>query len=879
MKRALTLALFAGIVVALGLMGLQQAAAQSGITVTRGISPSSVPAEGGEVTVTINIDGAYSVGSVVEKLPDGFNYVGGSVIPTDIEPEVDGQDLRFPLLGELSFTYKVMTSASAGPHNFPSGSKLVYGLDRNEVFTVGDDLVTVAAAQSGITVTRGISPSSVPAEGGEVTVTINIDGAYSVGSVVEKLPAGFNYVGGSVIPTGIEPEVDGQDLRFSLLGELSFTYKVMTSASAGPHNFPSGSKLVYGLDRNEVFTVGDDLVTVAAAQSGITVTRGISPSSVPAEGGEVTVTINIDGAYSVGSVVEKLPDGFNYVGGSVIPTDIEPEVDGQDLRFPLLGELSFTYKVMTSASAGPHNFPSGSKLVYGLDRNEVFTVGDDLVTVAAAPSDDTCLGTLSVDEAVMGEWSSSCESTARAGWYARYYSFTLTEGSAVIITLESSTDPHLFLRAGAAKSGTVAHENDDIVVGTETNSRIQETLVAGTYTIEATTYGAGETGSFTLTVSDPGGDTGTMPGPSDDTCLGTLSVDEEVMGEWSSSCESTARAGWYARYYSFMLTEGSAVTITLESSTDTHLFLRAGAAKSGTVAHENDDIVVGTETNSRIQETLVAGTYTIEATTYGAGETGSFTLTVSDLGGDTGTMPGPSDDTCLGTLSVDEEVMGEWSSSCESTARAGWYARYYSFTLTEGSAVIITLESSTDPHLFLRAGAAKSGTVAHENDDIVVGTETNSRIQETLVAGTYTIEATTYGAGETGSFTLTVTMPGPSDDPCLDTLSADGAVSGEWSSSCESTARAGWYARYYSFTLTEGSAVTITLESSTDPHLFLRAGAAKSGTVAHENDDIVVGTNTNSRIQETLGVGTYTIEATTYGAGETGSFTLTVLSQ
>ena len=88
-----------------------------------------------------------------------------------------------------------------------------------------------------------------------------------------------------------------------------------------------------------------------------------------------------------------------------------------------------------------------------------------------------------------------------AGRYARYYSFTLTEGSDVTITLESSTDPYLYLREGAAKSGTAAHENDDIVVGTDTDSRIQATLVDGIYTIEATTYSAGETGSFTLTVS------------------------------------------------------------------------------------------------------------------------------------------------------------------------------------------------------------------------------------------------------------------------------------------------------------------------------------------------------------------------------------------
>ena len=67
------------------------------------------------------------------------------------------------------------------------------------------------------------------------------------------------------------------------------------------------------------------------------------------------------------------------------------------------------------------------------------------------------------------------------------------------------------------------------------------------------------------------------------------------------------------------------------------------------------------------------------------------------------------------------------------------------------------------------------------------------------------------------------------DDTCLDTVSVDGAVSGEWSSSCESTDQVGSYARYYSFTLSEGSEVTISLESSTDTYLYLRAGEAKSG--------------------------------------------------
>ena len=267
--------------------------------------------------------------------------------------------------------------------------------------------------------------------------------------------------------------------------------------------------------------------------------------------------------------------------------------------------------------------------------------------------------------------------------------------------------------------------------------------------------------------------------------------------------------------------------------------------KSGDLLHENNDIVLVTNLNSRIQETLAAGTYTIEATTYSVGQMGSFTLTVSGLGDVTTPMPPPgpmpTDDPCRQTLPGDDTVTGDWADDCESAVGARGYARYYSFTLAEEaeeSEVTITLESDTDPYLYLREGEVKAGAFLHENDDIVAGTNTNSRIQVTLVAGTYTIEATTYSSGETGSFTLTVSglgdvttptptpEPMPTDDPCRQTLSDDGTVTGEWASSCESTTRMGSYARYYSFMLAQETEVTITLESSIDTYLYLREGEA-----------------------------------------------------
>ena len=85
------------------------------------------------------------------------------------------------------------------------------------------------------------------------------------------------------------------------------------------------------------------------------------------------------------------------------------------------------------------------------------------------------------------------------------------------------------------------------------------------------------------------------------------------------------------------------MSITLESNdADTYLYLRAGEARSGEFLYENDDYPEAGDTDkSQIQETLAAGSYTIEATTYSAGETGSFTLTVSGLGTTGATPPGP----------------------------------------------------------------------------------------------------------------------------------------------------------------------------------------------------------------------------------------------
>ena len=137
------------------------------------------------------------------------------------------------------------------------------------------------------------------------------------------------------------------------------------------------------------------------------------------------------------------------------------------------------------------------------------------------------------------------------------------------------------------------------------------------------------------------GSTETTPGT--DECGEILLGDGSVTGQWAAGCDSAVSDRGHARYYSFTLAQESEVTISLESQdANTYLYLRKGEnAKSGAALHENDDAETGNSSRSQIRATLAAGTYTVEATTYETGETGSFTLAISGLSGTGTTAPGP----------------------------------------------------------------------------------------------------------------------------------------------------------------------------------------------------------------------------------------------
>ncbi len=136
-----------------------------------------------------------------------------------------------------------------------------------------------------------------------------------------------------------------------------------------------------------------------------------------------------------------------------------------------------------------------------------------------------------------------------------------------------------------------------------------------------------------------------------------------------------------------------------------------------------------------------------------------------------------------------------------------------------------------------------------------------------------------------GAFALFSIGGATAQQACIQPLAGNGTVSGSWDNTClsENTPLGDYnypigtrYARFYTFTLSAPSTVTMELRSSTDTYMYLMQGTGKTGTIQDYNDDVTRNENPNSRISQSLTADDFTIEATTYDVETTGSFTLTV---
>ncbi len=574
-----------------------------------------------------------------------------------------------------------------------------------------------------------------------------------------------------------------------------------------------------------------------------------------------------------------------------------------------------------------------------------------------------------------GEWSRACLSGRRENTYARFYTFTLMQTSAVTITLESRTDTYLYLLAGTGSDAPVFDENDDI--SSNLNSRIRRTLEPGDYTIEATTHYRNKLGSFTLTVD------GVTFGASSGDRVALTALYHATDGDnWERSDNWLTDAPldeWYGIYTD---EQGRVIRLDLEGSNlsgeapedidaissllylnwvnishnqltgklpliltelahieyfyfDNNLSLCASSdvgfqAWAQSLVGFRGDNCADREALIALYRATDGDNWSYSANWLTDAPLDEWHGVVTDEQGRviklhlnnnllTGQLPPGLDDLDrlqalelegnqltgpippeLGNLGELDEILlhnnqltGSIPPEIGNLDNLVYLSLYQNQLTGSIPPEIGNLENLKSLEL---SRNQLTGSIPLELGNLdnlrflkLVYNQLTGCIPADLRGIAYNdFDILNLPFCESAIHTPIPTQtppptpiptqtPPPNPDPttseCIQPLNAT-VTEGEWSRECLSGRRENTYARFYTFTLAQTSAVTITLESRTDTYLYLLAGTGSEAPVFDENDDI--SSNLNSRIRRTLEPGDYTIEATTHYRNKVGSFTLTV---
>lgn len=217
--------------------------------------------------------------------------------------------------------------------------------------------------------------------------------------------------------------------------------------------------------------------------------------------------------------------------------------------------------------------------------------------------------------------------------YFDAYSFEGVEGQQVEILMSSNQfDSYLIL---LAPDGSDLVQDDD--GGGNTNARIAITLpTAGTYTVFANSYSAGEVGTYNLQISSTTiAPSATRPqplrspsqsNPSQSSPSPATGVILQEQGELGANALVLQSDGSLYQEHFFEGTAGQQVTVTLESDEfDTYLVL---VGPNDSIVDQNDDI--GQDNfNSQITATLPeTGTYRVIANAFDSSGRGRYIVTV-----------------------------------------------------------------------------------------------------------------------------------------------------------------------------------------------------------------------------------------------------------
>jgi hypothetical protein len=442
----------------------------------------------------------------------------------------------------------------------------------------------------------------------------------------------------------------------------------------------------------------------------------------------------------------------------------------------------------------------------------------------------TSLAEISMNETHSGQLSPD-DCPGPNGGFSDRWSLSVSSETSVRIDLRSSAfDAYLEIHNG---SGGMIAWNDDTA---GLDSRIIHTLAAGSYVVLVRAYAPGQTGGYTLAVTQ---------GPNC-TPVGALAIGTTVAGALEASdCPSE----WNAPmdHWSLTLSETRRLRFDLESAQfDEVLLIRD---PQGTVVRSADwNHPAG---HARIDTELPAGSWTVSASAPSEASRGAYELTVR-----------PTPPCTPGTdIVIGESVSGELTP--DACLFDGWMqADSFGITVDVETSVHVTLKSDDfAPLVILRDQSGNDVAVGHD--------QTQARIAQfrvTLPPGTYALFVTGYPP--IGEYSLTVdevvcSAPQP--------LTFGQTVSGALDPS-DCMRAGGAFHESWRLVFADSATTHIALSSAAfDAYLVLRD---TMGVVLRTDDDS--GPGLDSQMQILLAAGTYDIVATSYAPGATGSYTLTV---
>jgi hypothetical protein len=346
-----------------------------------------------------------------------------------------------------------------------------------------------------------------------------------------------------------------------------------------------------------------------------------------------------------------------------------------------------------------------------------------------------------------------------------------------------------------------------------------------------------------------------------------------VSGRLDASDPTLQDDSYYDAYY-YEGAPGERLLVTLNSS-DFDTFLRWGQGEgSGFEATLEDDDGAG-NTNSQLEVALTqSGRFVIQANSYTGGQTGSYTLSVESLGGETRGLP---------TIGLGQTVNAQLDDSDAVRSDDTLY-EVYVYQGRAGEQILVTMRSD-DFDTYLQAGRLVGDRFEADASDDDSGGGTDSQVLATVTGtGSLAILANALASGESGRFSLTVeslsgaggsTSGGPLATPGQLTAGAGSTVTGTLASGDDILADSSYYDQYV-YTGSPGDRLRITLSSS-DFDAYLGWGRVNGSSFTGEVYDDDSAGGSDAQLEVTVdGTGSFAMLANSYTSGQTGAYTLSV---